>query len=231
MQAETAAAKTIQFFREIESQVGWTTQLPWSADTINQRRYDGLRLLRQVPAITEITQLDSSGIEQLKISRRAMDAVASMGDFSKDPKFSEAMAKGVYYGPLYFLNYGGRLPPLRMILSLAGTRRDAGVTVVEVGLELIWEVVTRMKVGEHGVAYILDAQGRVIVHPNISLVERNADFSSLAHVQAARAAGSGAQVAQDINGREVITAYAAIAPLGWQVFVELPTDDADAPAR
>ena len=30
-QAEAAAAKIEQFIKEIESQVGWTTQLPWSA--------------------------------------------------------------------------------------------------------------------------------------------------------------------------------------------------------
>ena len=30
----------------------------WSAGTIEQRRFDGLRLLRQVPAITELAQLD-----------------------------------------------------------------------------------------------------------------------------------------------------------------------------
>src|SRR5262245_65754056 len=29
-QAEAAAAKISQFVKEIESQVGWTTQLPWS---------------------------------------------------------------------------------------------------------------------------------------------------------------------------------------------------------
>jgi hypothetical protein len=43
-QAESAAAKISTFIREIESQVGWTTQLPWSAGTIDQRRFDGLRL-------------------------------------------------------------------------------------------------------------------------------------------------------------------------------------------
>src|SRR5213076_2535586 len=42
-QAESAAAKIGQFIREIESQVGWTTQLPWSAGTIDQRRFDGLQ--------------------------------------------------------------------------------------------------------------------------------------------------------------------------------------------
>src|SRR5215510_16005757 len=58
-QAEAAAAKLGQFIREIESQLGWTTQLPWSASLIEQRRFDALRLLRQVPAITELAQLDA----------------------------------------------------------------------------------------------------------------------------------------------------------------------------
>src|SRR5438045_6666182 len=101
-QAEAAAAKIGQFIKEIESQVGWTTQLPWSAGTIDQRRFDGLRLLRQVPAITELSQLDASGREQLRVSRLAMDVVGSGTDFSNDPKRTEAAARKVYYGPVYF---------------------------------------------------------------------------------------------------------------------------------
>src|SRR5207244_4672539 len=98
-QADSAAAKIGQFIKEIESQVGWTTQLPWSAGTIEQRLFDGLRLLRQVPAITELSQLDSTGREQLRVSRLAMDVVASQADFSKEPRFAEAVARQVYYGP------------------------------------------------------------------------------------------------------------------------------------
>ena len=45
-QAEAAATKISQFIKEIENQVGWTTQLLWSAETIEQRRFDALRLLR-----------------------------------------------------------------------------------------------------------------------------------------------------------------------------------------
>src|SRR5207237_928221 len=125
----------------IESQVGWTTQPPWSAGTIDQRRFDGLRLLRQVPAITELAQLDSAGKEQLKVSRLAMDVVASQGDMSSEPKFAEAVAKKVYYGPVYFR----RESEPYMMLALAGTRRDAGVSVAEVNLKLIWDVITAIK--------------------------------------------------------------------------------------
>ena len=44
-QAEGAAEKIGLFIKEIESQMGWTTQLTWSASTIEQRRFDGLRLI------------------------------------------------------------------------------------------------------------------------------------------------------------------------------------------
>jgi hypothetical protein len=118
-----------------------------------------------------------------------------------------------------------------MTLAVAGTRLDAGVSVAEVNLKLISDLMTRMKVGEHGVAYVLDGQGRVIAHPDIDQVQR--DFSSLTQVQAARRAGSGPvtgalQVARDIDGREVLAAYAPVAspPLGWLVFVELPGEEA-----
>ena len=57
-QAEAAAAKISQFIKEIESQLGWTTQLPWSAGSLQDRHFDALRLLKQVPAITELSQVD-----------------------------------------------------------------------------------------------------------------------------------------------------------------------------
>jgi len=226
-QAEAAAAKIGQFIKEIESQVGWTTQLPWSASTTDQRKFDGLRLLRQVPAITELSQLDASGREKLRVSRLAMDVDDSQLDFSQEPKFVEAMAKKVYYGPVYFR----RESEPYMTLSLAGTRRDAGVSVAEVNLKLIWDVVSHIKVGEHGQAYVVDAEGRLIAHPDISLVLRKTDMTRLAQVKAARAAGAGTptEPVQDVRGREVLTAYAPVAPLGWLVFAELPVNEAYAP--
>jgi signal transduction histidine kinase len=225
-QAEAAAAKISQFIKEIESQLGWTTQLPWSAGSIEQRRFDALRLLRQVPAITELAQVDSTGKERLRVSRLAMDVVDSGLDLSKDPKFTEAVAHKVYYGPVYFR----RESEPYMTLSLAGTRKDAGVSIAEVNLKLIWDVVSQIKVGERGHAYVVGAQGRLIAHPDISLVLRNTDMSQLLQVQAAQA-GSAAgaeelQGAKNIQGQEVLTASAPIAPLGWTMFVELPVEEA-----
>ncbi|HEY5128065.1 MAG TPA: ATP-binding protein [Bradyrhizobium sp.] len=226
-QAEAAAAKIGQFVKEIESQLGWTTQLPWSAGSIEQRRFDALRLLRQVPAITELAQVDSTGKERLRVSRLAMDVVNSGLDLSGDPKFTEAVAHKVYYGPVYFR----RESEPYMTLSLAGTRKDAGVSIAEVNLKLIWDVVSQIKVGERGHAYVVGAEGRLIAHPDISLVLRNTDMSKLVQVQAALAGNSGAgaeslQGTKNIQGQEVLTASAPIVPLGWTMFVELPVEEA-----
>jgi signal transduction histidine kinase len=226
-QAEAAAAKIGQFIKEIESQLGWTTQLPWSAGSIEQRRFDALRLLRQVPAITELAQVDSTGKERLRISRLAMDVVDSGLDLSQDPKFTEAVAHKVYYGPVYFR----RESEPYMTLSLAGTRKDAGVSIAEVNLKLIWDVVSQIKVGEHGHAYVVGAQGRLIAHPDISLVLRNTDMSKLPQVRATQTRNAGThpealEGAENIQGQKVLTASAPIAPLGWTMFVELPVEEA-----
>src|SRR5579872_5127886 len=216
-QAQAAADKIEEFVTQIQSQLGWTTQLPWSPETIDQRRFDALRLLRQVPAITELAQVDAAGHEQLKVSRLAMDVVGSGIDYSQKPEFTQAVAHKVYYGPVYFR----RESEPYMTLSLAGTRRDTGVSVAQVNLKLIWDVVSKIKVGEHGRAYVVDSDGRLIAHPDISLVLRNTDMSRLAQVRGARAGSATEAVreADDIGGHRVLTAYAPVNPLGWYVFV------------
>src|SRR5215467_11324640 len=226
-QAIAAADKIEEFITQIESQVGWTTQLPWTDGTLDQRRFDALRLLRQVPAITELAQIDAAGREQLKVSRLTMDVVGSGIDYSHKPEFTQAVAHKVYYGPVYFR----RESEPYMMLSLAGTRRDTGVSIAQVNLKLIWDVVSKIKVGAHGRAYVVDSDGRLIAHPDISLVLRNTDMSRLAQVRGARAgsATEAVQEADDIGGHKVLTAYAPVNPLGWFVLVETPIEEAYAP--
>jgi hypothetical protein len=235
LQAEGAAEKIGHFIKEIESQIGWTTQLTWSASTIEQRRFDGSRLLRQVPAITTLAQLDASGKKQLLVSRLP-DLEPEHIDYSHDPEFIEAIANRVYYGPVYFR----RQSEPYMTLSVAGTRRD-GVSVAMISLKLVWDVVSQIKVGEHGQAYVIDAGGHLIAHPDIGLVLRNTvkgpscwgascefpntDMTQLAQVRAARTDGAGGE-AKDIHGRDVLSAYAPVTPLGWLVFAEMPIEEA-----
>ncbi len=229
--ASSAASKIEQFVKEIERQIGWTTHSVWGSRgvALDQQRFDSLRLLRQVPAITEINHLDASGREQLRVSRLAMDVVGSQADLSKDPKFLEAKSGKIYFSPVYFRKESEPY----MTIAMAGSGQDAGVTVAEVNLKFIWDVVSQIKIGKAGFAYVVDPRGTLIAHPDISLVLQKTSLSRLPQVQAALAGPSRpgeereeVTIARDLRERRVLTAHATIAPLGWSVFVEQPLGEA-----
>src|SRR5262249_56908738 len=115
-----------------------------------------------------------------------------------------------YYGPVYFR----RESEPYMMLSLAGTRRDTGVSIAQVNLKLIWDVVSKIKVGAHGRAYVVDSHGRLIAHPDISLLLRHTDMARLAQVRGARAgsATEAVQEADDIRGHQALTPHPPLQP-------------------
>jgi signal transduction histidine kinase len=231
--AQAAALGIGGFVREIERQLGWVTQpqLASGAAAVEQRRFDFIRLQRQVPAITEVSLLDGSGREQLRISRLAMDVAGSRADFSNEPRFKEARAGRVYYGPVYFRKESEPY----MTLAVAGSGPDGGVIAVDVNLKFIWDVVSQIKIGRAGQAFVVDGQGALIAHPDISLVLQKTNLSGLDHVKAALAGpGPGpAQVntAHNFRGEQVLTAHSTIRPLAWTVFVEQPLGEALEPVR
>jgi signal transduction histidine kinase len=78
---------------------------------------------------------------------------------------------------------------------------------------------------------VVDQQGHLIAHPDISLVLRKTDFSTQSHVRAARDGTTDAMLSTDLAGRNTLVAHTVIAPLGWTVFVEQPLTEAFAPLR
>ena len=62
----------------------------------------------QAPAITELSLLDAEG-KFYKVSRLTIDVVGSGTDYSKEAKFTETVARKIYYGPVYLLRRIGAL--------------------------------------------------------------------------------------------------------------------------
>ena len=76
---------------------------------------------------------------------------------------SESVANGVYYGPVTFF----RESQPYMTLAVASPQSD--VIVAEVNLKFIWDVVSRIKIGEKGKAYVVDGNGFLVADPDIGL--------------------------------------------------------------
>ena len=227
-QATAAAGKISHFLKEVEGQLAWAVQLPIADRTDDEWRFDAFRIFRQAPAVTEIAQLEAGGRELYRMSRQAMDVIGGGADHSKDPLFIEAVANKIQYGPVYFLNESE--PYLTM--AIAGARADYGVAVAQVNLKFIWEVVSRIRVGQYGRAYVVDRTGRLIAHPDISLVLSNTDMSAVPQVQAALSGSSPDardHEAVDLRSHPVLSAHAFVEPPGWLVFAELPAGEAYGP--
>ncbi len=226
--ANAAAERVVQFVTDIEQQLGWTTRPEWASVSLDQRRYDFIRLVRQAPAITELIYVDAAGREQLKRSRLEPESVGSNADYSADPRFVSTMRDKIYYGPVTFRR--GSEP--YMTIGIAHAGRNPGATIADVNLKLAWDVVTAIRVGKSGYAFILDPAGRLLAHPDMNLVLRNSDLTTLPQVKAALASGADAAAATSglsADRRQVISAHARIPKVGWTVFVEMPLTEALGP--
>jgi signal transduction histidine kinase len=233
-QAVAAAARIERFVQDIERQVRWTTQTAFDepAAASEQREIDYLRLLRNVPAIAEIRHLDASGKEQLRVSRLALDAIGSQEDYSQSPKFVLARTGATYFGPVYFRNESEPY----MTIAVPTGEYGVEVTVAEVNLRAIWDVVSRIRIGKAGYAYVVDSVGHLVAHPDISLVLQKRDLSALPQVRAARLTPGASDettgmIAPGLQGGQFLASYAPIALLGWLVFVEQPLSEAFAPLQ
>src|SRR5262249_52328893 len=141
--------------------------------------------------------------------------------------FVEAVAHRTYYSPIYFRSESE--PYMTLALARAGPKPT--VSVAEVNLKFIWNTIAEFKVGKNGYAYVIDQRGRLIAHPDLSLVLRNTNLSNLTQVRAAQTGRRDAtsEALLDFRGQSVLTAYAPVAGPGWFVFVELPASEAFAP--
>ena len=218
--AVAAAARIEAFMQQIVRQLRFAALPQLGVAGVEQRHLEFIKLLRLVPAVTDVAQLDASGRERLSVSRLEMDAIDSGRDRSQEPAFRQAQVGRTWFGPLTFRQQSEPY----MTIAL---RTQQELTEAQVNLKFIWDVITRIKIGEKGRAYVVDAAGDLVADPDIGRVLRRTNLASLAQVRAAFTAAKvgPAMIARNAEGVEVLSAFAPIDPPGWTVFVEEPVSE------
>ncbi len=219
--AIAAASRIEQYIRQISQQLQYASLPQLDAGDVEMRRVEFLKLLRQAPEVTDIALLDAEGKEQNAVSRLGMDITGSGRDRSTEAAFRNAKRGQPWYGPVYFRK---ETEPYMTVAIRSGGERGP-VTVAEVNLKFIWDVVSRIKIGDKGKAYVVDTSDHLVADPDIGLVLRKTSVADLPHVKAlrnAKADDEPAMVSRDLLGTRVLTSMAPIAALDWKVFVEQP---------
>ncbi|HET8876549.1 MAG TPA: GAF domain-containing protein [Casimicrobiaceae bacterium] len=223
--AIAAATRIEQYINQIQQQLRFAALPQLDASDVELRRIEFLKLLRQAPEVTDVAQLDATGREQIAVSRLGMDSIGSRKDRSGDAAFREAKPGRAWFGPVYFRK---ETEPY-MTIAIRGAGDKGAVTIADVNLKFIWDVVSRIRIGNKGKAYVVDENGFLVADPDIGLVLRKSNLSDLPHVKAAARAINGdydaAMVSTDLAGTRVLTSVAPIESLKWNVFVEQPVSE------
>ncbi|GIK85197.1 MAG: hypothetical protein BroJett026_06780 [Betaproteobacteria bacterium] len=220
--ANAAAERIEQYVGDVQRQLA-SAALPQLGDAATeQRRLEFQRLLSRVPDVTDVAFIARDGCETLRVSRLELDAqgecLRNRGD---EPAFRESAPSRPWFGPVYFRK---DTEPYMAIAVRAGGERGA-VAVADVNLKFMWDVVTRLRIGEKGRAYVVDGAGYLIAHPDIGRVLQKTHAASAPHVRRAldtAGAGDTVDVAVDADGVDVLSSHARIPTLGWLVFAEQP---------
>jgi signal transduction histidine kinase len=233
--ANVAALKIQTFIHDIETAMKAATkyQNATREEVAADYEFELKKLFYLAPAITEAAVIAVDGNARAHISRSRAVTADAKGNFSGSAAFQRASQGQSYFGPVYFVRESE--PYITVALPLeryAG--RVVGVLQAEVNLKYVWEVISAIKQGRAGYAYVVTRAGDLISHPDMSVVLQHRSVRRLNQVKAAFQPGVGvsrakAVVADNLSGEEVFSSYAVIPMLDWAVIVEQPVGEAYEP--
>jgi diguanylate cyclase (GGDEF)-like protein/PAS domain S-box-containing protein len=117
-------------------------------------------------------------------------------------------------------------------LILAFQTDDGSIIAAKLRMALLWDAAAKIRFGKTGHVYVVDGQGKVIVHTNPQLVRFGKNISHLPGPLALlRSPGAWIREYRDINGVPVVGASAAIEATDWVLITELEIKEAYANSR
>ena len=151
------------------------------------------------------------------MARVALDRHGSGEDLADSQAFQAGKSGKTYFSPVYLRR--GAEPT--MTIAVPSGEYAVEVTLAEVNLRAIWDLISQIHIGIAGVAYVVDATGRMVAHPDAMLMQAMGDLSALPQVRAALAGASGrdavqagASIGDGVTGGQVLATYAVVSRAG-----------------
>jgi GAF domain-containing protein/HAMP domain-containing protein len=233
--AQEAASTVASFVQEKFSKLETVIKIgkPTSASQEEQRKILA-NLLGIDPAFRQLVLLDSQERELAKVSRLSQTASGRLVDRAGGGWFAQVKQGNRYISPVYVDEVTSE-PMMIVAVPVTDVFGDfQGILLAEVNLKFMWDLVDRLKVGETGLAYVVDRQGDLIAFGDISRVLKGDNVSHLDLVgefvhDSVPVGGVETSVVHGIDGTAVIGTYVPLGEPDWAVVTELPTSEAYRP--
>jgi PAS domain S-box-containing protein len=189
------------------------------------------KLLGVDPAFRQVLLLDLKGQELIRASR--LSNLVS-GQFTKrlgSDLLSNVNTGKTYIGAVYIDDVTSE-PLIAMAVPVTDIFNDSKrILLAEVNLKFMWDLVGSMKIGENGLAYVVDKKGALIAFGDISRVLKGENVVHLSEVSEFVKGDilthkDSAAVVKGILGNRVVANHVHLETPDWAVVVELPVSEA-----
>lgn len=189
------------------------------------------KLLGLDPAFRQLVLLDTQGQQTAKKSRLSSFASSKLTEMLEDSLFQEISREERYISSVY-INSSTSEPLIIITIPIKDIFDDfKGVLIAELNLKFMWNLVDSIKVGETGVAYVVDKDGDLIAFGDTSRVLKGENLLHLYEVSEfvggdeSNCEGK-SEISKGILGSDVVTTHVHLSNPDWAVVVELPVDEA-----
>jgi PAS domain S-box-containing protein len=188
-------------------------------------------MLGQEPAFRQLTLFDATNREVGLASRISMSTSNRIADRLTSTVVDQIRKGQNYISPVAIDSVTNE-PLIVLAIPVLNALGDyQGVMAAEVNLKSMWDVVDQLKVGNTGVAYVVDKQGNLLAYKDTSRVLKGVNVKNLTEVNEFINNATSqdlivGEVDKGIEGNDVLASFVPLGSPNWAVVVELPWQEA-----
>ena len=228
------ASKTVSSFIQEKFSVLETTV--WLANpttaSIEEQQQILESLLGPHLAFRQLVLLNAQDQQLVKASRLSQMASGRFADQLKDDAWTQIRQGKRYISPIYIDSPTSEPLVIMAVPATNALKEFQGTLLAEVNLKVdLWDLVDQLRVGETGVAYVVDRQGNLIAFHDTARVLKGETVRQLKTVSdfihnPVSFRTTKVNTYQGINGDTVVGTYVPLGTPDWAVVTELPWEEA-----
>lgn len=227
------AADTVKSFIQEKNSILKTTADLSSLTTLEQLAQKGTldKLLGRESSFRQLIFLDTQNQEKASVSRLSKSMSGKLIDKFDETTISD-FKQGKEIISQVYIDPNTSEPMIVITTPVKNIFGDfQGTLLAEVNLKFMWDLVSTLKIGKTGQAFVVDKKGNLLAYGDISRVLKGENVKSLPEVaeftrMTPENHVSEIGISKGINGNTVVTTHIHLDIPDWAVVVEMPISEA-----
>ena len=217
-----ASARVNEFISNAVAHLKTATHVP-GFENMNPefQRLVLINLMDSYPLFEEMSVIDENGMEIVKVSKYAGIGAKDLRDNSMEDHYLTAITGRTYIGEVEISEKRHSVVDIAVPIALYKDRY-IGVLSSKVNLDSMSDMLFNIDVGDGGVVYVVDPEGRLIIHPDKKKMVLHENMRHLPIVEEVLSGKTGTIEFIGNGGEEMLGAYIPVKMTGWGVIVQQP---------